>query len=346
MQAPHGRPPAVCVFLSLDGAVFAESEAQVVTRCLITGASGFIGSALTNALQQAPGYQLKLVGRQLKALPQEPHLQAIKIDAINGGTEWAAAVENIDVVVHAAARVHVMQETAQDALAAFRSTNTEGTLRLALQAADAGVHRFVFLSSIGVLGNGGNTVYTEQSDPTPTTPYAVSKCEAEDGLRKIAEHTGMEVVIIRPPLVYGPRAPGNFGRLANLVQRGTPLPLGGVQNLRSLVSIENLVDFIKTCMLHPAAGNQTFLVSDGDDLSTPALVRRMARAMGTNAPLFKLPLPVLHLAASLVGKRSMLQQLTGSLQVDCRKANTRLGWTAPYSVDESLRRTFQKPTTP
>jgi nucleoside-diphosphate-sugar epimerase len=243
-------------------------------------------------------------------------------------------------VIHLAARVHIMRDSADDPLTEFRRVNTEGTLHLARQATEAGVRRFIFLSTIGV--NGDSTlrgkVFASTGTPTPHDPYSMSKYEAEIGLHSIARSTGMEVVIIRPPLVYGTNAPGNFGKLARLVAKSLPLPLGSINNLRSFVGIDNLVDFIVTCLEHPAAANETFLVSDGEDLSTPDLIRRMARAMNRPARLLPVPKSVLMAGATILGKRDMAQRLCGSLQVDISKARSLLGWVPPVSVDEGLRR--------
>jgi nucleoside-diphosphate-sugar epimerase len=234
-----------------------------------------------------------------------------------------------------------MKEEALDPLVEFRSVNVEGTLRLARQAAEAGVRRFIFISSIGV--NGGDTFahpFAAEDNVAPHTPYAISKHEAEVGLRALADNTKMEIVIIRPPLVYGPNAPGNFLSLMNWLMSGIPLPLGAViENRRSFVFIDNLVDLIVTCLDHPAAANQTFLVSDGESLSTAALLRRMGEALGRPARLIQVPVPLLQMGAALLGKRDMAQRLCGSLEVDIGKTRELLGWTPPISVDEGLRRT-------
>jgi len=241
--------------------------------------------------------------------------------------------------VHCAARVHVMADTAANPLAEFRRVNVQGTLNLARQAAAAGVRRFAFVSSIGV--NGAETFglpFSAQDVAAPHSPYAVSKYEAELGLQALAAETGMEVVIIRPPLVYGLGAPGNFGSLIRWLRRGVPLPLGAIHNQRSLVSLDNLVDLIVTCLTHPAAINQTFLVSDGEDVSTTELLRRMGQALGRPARLVPVPVSWLKLAAKLVGKPDVAQRLCGSLQVDIEKTRRLLGWTPPLSLDQGLKR--------
>jgi len=232
-----------------------------------------------------------------------------------------------------------MKDPLFDPLTEFRKVNTAGTLTLARQAAEAGVRRFVFISSIGVNGNQSIKPFNEQDTPAPHDLYAISKFEAEQGLWGIQQDTGMEVVVIRPPLVYGPNAPGNFGALMRVVQRGWPLPLGAVHNQRSLVALDNLVDFVITCLDHPAAANQIFLVSDGEDLSTTELLRRVAHALGRPARLIPVPVSLLAAGAALLGRRDMAQRLCGSLQVDISKTQTLLGWNPPISVDEGLRRT-------
>lgn len=234
----------------------------------------------------------------------------------------------------------MMKDSASDPLLAFRTVNVEGTLNLARQAVAAGVKQFVFISSIGV--NGVQTPigkpFSEADQPNPHNAYALSKWEAEQGLRHIAVETGLAVVIIRPPLVYGCNAPGNFGALMRAVQRGWPLPLGAVHNHRSLVALSNLVDFIVTCISHPQAANQTFLVSDGQDLSTTELVRGMAQAAGVPARLLPVPVWALQAGAKLLGKVDAVQRLCGNLQVDISKARNLLGWVPPVSVEDGLRR--------
>ena len=259
---------------------------------------------------------------------------------IDGATDWSLVLEGVDMVIHLAARAHVMHDTETDPLTAFRVVNLQGTLNLARQAAASGVKRFVFISSVKV--NGESTepghAFSEADAPNPQDAYGQSKHEAEQGLRQIAYDTGMEVVIIRPPLVYGPRVKANFAALMRAVQRGWPLPLGAVHNQRSLVALDNLVDLIVTCITHPQAANQTFLLSDGEDLSTPDLIRRMARAMNRPARLLPVPVWALQAGALLLGKGDAVQRLCGNLQVDISKSRTLLGWNPPVSVDEGLRR--------
>jgi nucleoside-diphosphate-sugar epimerase len=234
----------------------------------------------------------------------------------------------------------MLDDRAERPLEVFRAINTAGTVRLAQQAAEMGIRRFVFLSSIGVNGVRSTRPFTEADAPAPQEPYAVSKLEAEHALMQIAEKTGMEVVILRPPLVYGPDAPGNFGRLLGAVRRGLPLPLGAVtHNRRTLVALDNLVDLIVTCVTHPAAANQIFLAGDSEDLSTADLLRRLAQALAVPLRLLPVPVWLLSATATMLGKRAMIDRLCGSLQVDISKARELLGWSPPLSVDEALRRT-------
>jgi len=305
---------------------------------LITGASGFIGSCLLPCLSKEE-FAVRAVVRDLTD-GLFKGVQYVRIDDFNSENDWGQSLYGVDSVVHLAARAHVLRDRAVDPLAEFRLVNVEGTLNLARQAALAGVRRFVFISSIGV--NGAETFdfpYTSDDQPAPHSPYAVSKYEAEVGLKKIACETGMDVVIIRPPLVYGPSAPGNFGSLVSWLLRGVPLPLGAVHNMRSFISLDNLVDLIVTCLNHPAAANQTFLVSDGEDLSTTELLQRMGRALGKPARLIPVPVGVMKVVANLLGKGDVAQRLFGSLQVDSSKARDLLGWKPVVTVDEALQQT-------
>lgn len=306
---------------------------------LVTGATGFVGSALVQALSARSG--IKVIGavrNRAAALPGE--VASVPIHNLGPEQDWWAALQGVEVVVHLAARVHVMTDRAANPLTEFRRTNVSGTLRLARQAAQAGVRRFVFISSVGV--NGGETFsrpFSASDQPAPHTPYAVSKYEAELALSELAEETGMEVVTLRPPLVYGPNAPGNFATLMKALIKGIPLPLGAVtENQRSFVALDNLVDLVITCLDHPAAANQTFLVSDGEDLSTAELLRRLGSAMGRPARLLPVPVGVLALGANLLGKPEIFQSLCGSLQVDMSRTRELLGWCPPIGVDEGLKR--------
>jgi len=312
-----------------------------MTTVLVTGANGFVGRALCAELARRK-YGVRGVVRDLSR-SAGLHCKLAVMGDIGPAVDWSAVLDGVDTFVHLAARVHVMQDSAADPLAEFRKVNVDGTLNLARQAAAAGVGRFTFISSIKVNGEGAplGRPYTADDAPAPEDPYGVSKREAEDGLRQLAVETGMEVVIIRPPLVYGPGVKANFHALLRAVARGIPMPLGAIHNRRSLVALDNLVDLIITCIDHPAAANQTFLVSDGEDLSTPELIRRMARALGRPARLIPVPTAVLMAGATLLGKREVAARLCGSLQVNITKARKVLGWTPPVSVDEGLRRTAE-----
>ncbi|HEY3044907.1 MAG TPA: SDR family oxidoreductase [Vicinamibacterales bacterium] len=307
-------------------------------RILVTGATGFVGTALLRQLiADGRSVARATVRLEANALPAGiERVVAGDLDDLNRGADWRPALAGMDAVVHLAARVHVMREAVDDPLTAFRRINVAATLALARQAAAAGVRRFVYLSSIKVNGEAG--VYTDHDPPAPADAYGISKHEAELGLRQLAHDTGLEVVIIRPPLVYGPGVRANFLSLMRAVARGIPLPLGAVHNRRSLVALGNLVDFIMICLEHPAAANELFLVSDGEDLSTTDLIRRLARAMDRPARLIPVPSPLLMAAATLLGKRDVATRLLGSLQVDISKARRVLHWAPPISVDEGLKR--------
>ncbi|MEZ7911441.1 MAG: SDR family oxidoreductase [Propionivibrio sp.] len=308
---------------------------------LVTGASGFVGRPLVRRLVERGSVRVTMRRPLPEKLPEG-------VDVVRGelatDQEWSGALSGVDKVVHCAARVHVMNDQAADPLTEFRRVNVDGTMRLALQAAQAGVKRFVFLSSIKVNGEATQPGYPFLADqpPAPEDPYGISKREAEEGLRTLAQETGMEVVIIRPPLVYGPGVKANFLAMMRWLKRGIPLPLGAVtENRRSLVALDNLVDLIVTCLDHPAAANQTFLVSDAESLSTAALLRRMGDAIGRPTRLIPVPVPMLQLGAGLLGKRGMAQRLCGSLEVDISKTRDLLGWAPSISVDEGLRQTAE-----
>ncbi|RCW73918.1 UDP-glucose 4-epimerase family protein [Pseudorhodoferax soli] len=307
---------------------------------LVTGASGFIGSALArHAALTAAGLTWRLALRAGFA----ERAQFVESPDLSGAADWREAVRGCHAVVHAAARVHVVRDRNSDPLALYRAANTEGTLQLARQAAQEGVGRFIFLSSVKVHGEASTPgrAFTEQVAPMPADPYGTSKHEAELGLATIARQTGMDIVIIRPPLVYGPGAKANFAALVHAVEHGWPLPLRAIQNRRSLVALDNLIDFILVCLRHPGAANQTFLVSDGEDLSTPCLLRRLGAAMGRPARLWPMPPALLCAGAAMLGRRAAAERLCGTLQVDITKARTLLGWSPPVTVDEGLRRAIQ-----
>jgi nucleoside-diphosphate-sugar epimerase len=307
---------------------------------LVTGASGFVGRALLGALAER--------GRPARAALRRPDggaalpagTDAAVVGEIDGTTDWASALRGVDVVVHLAARVHMMRDDAADPLAEYRRVNTAGTERLARDAARAGVRRMVFVSSVKVHGEGGGPAPLRASDaPAPADPYGVSKAEAEEALHRVAAETGMEVVVLRPPLVYGPGVGANFLSLFRAVDRGLPLPLGRVRNRRSLVFVGNLADAILRAADHPDAAGRTFLVSDGEPVSTPALIRAVARALGRRPRLLPVPVALLHAAGAATGRGPAVSRLTGSLEVDSAPIRDTLAWTPPATLDEGLAAT-------
>jgi len=302
---------------------------------LITGADGFLGSAILAALK-AKGVPVR---GAVRSLAKEHN---VAIGNIGPDTNWLPALKGVDTVVHTAARVHIMDDKASDPLSVFRSVNVEGTRRLAEQSIQSGVRRFIFISSIKV--NGETTdldVFTPFDPPHPEDAYSQSKWEAEQALHKIADNTGLEVVIIRPPLVYGPGVKANFLTMMRYLHKGLPLPLGAIHNKRSLVALDNLVDLIMVCIDHPAAANQTFLVSDDEDLSTTELLQRISIALGKPSRLLPITAGLLKTGAALLGKKKMAQRLLGSLQIDITNTKNILNWTPPISVDEALRKTAE-----
>lgn len=308
-----------------------------MTRVLITGASGFIGSALLSRLAADRGFVVRAASRRHEWRPPGGVL-TVHVNGQATDTDWKSAIDGINVVIHTAARVHVTKDRALDPLSEFRHVNVDGSMNLARQAAAAGVRRFLFVSSIKVNGEATlpGSPFTADDAPAPVDPYGISKHEAESGLYRLGVETGMEIVVIRPPLVYGPGVKGNFLALMHWLSRGIPLPLASIRNRRSLVALKTLTDLIVTCIRHPAAANQTFLVSDGEDLSTPDLILRLAQAMGRPARLFPFPSALLHAGASLFGRRDAAQRLCGSLQVDISKTRNVLGWTPSIDIDGGL----------
>lgn len=313
-----------------------------MSNVLLTGSTGFLGASLLERLALEGNHHLTVSVRML--IDKLPNIsQLFIVPDLDEATSWRLAVEGRDIVVHCAARVHVMDDQSSYQLAEFRKINVGGTLNLAHQAAAAGVRRFIFISSIKVNGEGTalGTPYLADAQPAAADPYGISKMEAEHGLRALAAATGMEVVIIRPVLVYGPGVKANFLSMMRWLHRGLPLPFGAIDNRRSLVALDNLIDLIVTCIDHPAAANQTFLVSDGEDLSTTELLCRMGAALGKPARLLPVPSCLLEAGAAIFGKRALAQRLCGSLQVDISKTRELLGWTPPVSVDEALRKTAE-----
>jgi len=309
---------------------------------LVTGATGFIGSALVSILSGKEGFEsFAAVRSQQSGLPAT--IQTIQVGDLNADTNWELALKNIQVVVHAAARVHVMKDAKTDPLGEYRKTNVAGTLNLARQAIESGVKRFIFISSIKVNGEAteqGNP-YTASDEPQPKDPYGISKLEAEQGLFELARGSSMGVVIIRPPLVYGPGVKANFHSMMRWLDRGIPLPLGAIRNKRSLVALDNLVDLIVTCIDHPAAANQVFLAGDGEDLSTTELLERLSMALGRPARLIPIPARIIEIGAALLGKGDIAQRICGSLQIDISRTRDLLDWQPPVTVDEALHKTAE-----
>ena len=310
-------------------------------RVFLTGASGFVGSAVLRRLLAEGMPTVATLRGNSPSLPAA--VQAVRFESFEEASQWGEALRGCDTVIHCAARVHVMNDTEADPLAAFRRVNVHGTLNLARQAVAAGVKRFIFVSSIKVNGEGTapGQPYTADDRPQPQDPYGISKMEAEAELQALAKASGLEVVIIRPVLVYGPGVKANFEAMMRWLNKGVPLPFGAIDNRRSLVALDNLVDLIVTCVDHPAAANQVFLVSDGEDLSTTALLRRMGQALGVPPRLLPIPAWVLSGGASLLGRTALSKRLCGSLQVDIEKTRRVLSWQPPVSVDAALRATAQ-----
>jgi UDP-4-keto-D-QuiNAc 4-reductase len=306
---------------------------------LVTGATGYVGSALAARLAAA-GVKLRTASRRHPgASLNAPHFS---LPEMPGPADWRAATEGAGAVIHCAARAHVLRETEAAPLEAFRRVNTRMTLELARAAHEAGVRRFVFVSSIGVCG--GETFgkpFDHDSPAHPHSLYAVAKSEAETGLRRLGDETGLEVVIVRPPLVYGPDAAGNFARLVRLVDKGLPLPFAGLANRRSLVGLENLVDFLRVCTAHPRAPEITHAVCDGPALSTAELVRAIARALDRPARLVPFPAFLLRKLLEAAGRGGMAQQLFGSLEIDSSASREMLSWSPPSSMADEMNRVAQ-----
>ena len=307
---------------------------------LVTGAKGFVGQSLVNNLLNNKKHEVVAGVRQIPSNMLDCEYRLIS--NLENNPILTNVFKDIDVVIHSAARVHIMDDKSADPLTEFRKVNVEGTLNLARQAVEAGVKRFIFISSIKVNGEGTELgkPYTEDSKPNPIDPYGISKYEAEQGLLALAETTSLEVVIIRPTLVYGENVKGNFHSLMKWTYKGVPLPIGGIkQNLRSLVSVDNLVDFIVNCIEHKNAKNEVFLISDDDDISTADLLEGISQGLGVKNKALNIPAKFINTAASAIGKSGVAQRLSGSLQVDISKAKTLLGWHPKYSTSESIQKT-------
>ncbi len=309
-------------------------------RILITGASGFVGK---NVCIQAKKCGFTVRSALRKFSQELIDSEQVVVGEINSTTDWGAALHEVDIVIHLAARVHVMHENAKDPLVAFRKVNVEGTENLVRAAALSGLKRLVFVSSIKVNGDKtfGPTRYDEENEPSPKDPYGISKWEAENALHRVAAETGIEVVTVRPPLVYGAEVKGNFIQMLNMLTKNIPLPLAAVKNMRSMIYVGNLVDALILCATHPAAVGQTYLVSDGEDISTSDLLLRLGSALDTPARLFFCPESLLRLGGKITGKSDQVERLLGSLQVDSGKIRRELNWAPPYTLQQGLQETAQ-----
>lgn len=309
-------------------------------KVLITGANGFVGRALVQKFSELPLYEITLVLRSLGAY-KDSEYTIFKIDNLDSAVNFSYALKNVEVVVHIAARAHILKEDSSNPLEEFNKINVDGTLNLAKQALNNGVKRFIFISTIGVYGSKSVRPFTEQNSVEPENDYARSKLQAEEQLKKLVNGTSMDLVILRPPLVYGANAPGNFGKIFNLVTKNIPLPFGSVHNKRSMVYVENLVDFIIHCVDHPAAANQTFLVSDNDDISLTRLITTIRKCAGMPKLLLPVPVFLFKLAGKLTGKQAVVDRLVGDLQVDSSKARTLLNWQPPFTFEEGIAATVK-----
>jgi nucleoside-diphosphate-sugar epimerase len=306
---------------------------------LVTGSSGFVGQALTKILLHT-GHDVRGVARTSTKGLAEPNFEFVPIDDFSKVANWQTLLANVDTIVHTIARVHIMDDKVINPLDEFRKLNVQATINLAAQAAAKGVKRFVFISSIKV--NGESTQdekpFLETDNTVPSDPYGLSKLEAEQGLLAIAEQTKMEVVIIRPPLIYGPEVKANFANMMRWVKLGVPLPFGNVGNKRSLIALENLIDFIIRCIEHPRAANEIFLISDGQAVSTTELMQKVAKAFGKKERLIPIPVSLMKFTASLLGKQALAIRLFGSLEVDSTKARNLLDWQPVITIDEQLKK--------
>ncbi|MCX5668688.1 MAG: SDR family oxidoreductase [Candidatus Omnitrophica bacterium] len=321
-------------------------------RVLVTGANGFIGRSLCVTLKKRGHFVQGAVRNHVHDVSGVD--ECIPVEDINELTDWQQALAGVDTVIHLAARVHVMNDSAANPIEVFRKVNVLGTERLARMAAKAGVKRFIFISSVKVNGEGFRDcfgasrlamtqgAYTEKDIPAPQDTYAVSKLEAENILKKVADETGLQVVVLRLPLVYGSGVKANFKSLIKLASSGLPLPFKGVNNRRSFLYIGNLADAISTCITHPLAAGETFMVSDGQDVSTPDLIKMIACAMKKKAVLFFFPLGILKMLCKITGKTEELEKLTGTLLVDSSKIRNLLGWKPPFTMEEGIKKTVKE----
>ncbi|HWH88318.1 MAG TPA: SDR family oxidoreductase [Pseudomonas sp.] len=307
-------------------------------KILVTGATGFLGRFLVEHFCSSPDTIVVAPLRNIDVkLPD--NVTVTHIPDINNNTDWRKSLSGVHVVVHAAARVHVMDEEPLQSIEKFRKINVQGTLRLAREAAEAGVKRFIYISSIKVNGESTsiNDAFTAYDTPHPSDAYGISKCEAEQQLMQLAQTGAIEVVVIRPVLIYGPGVGANFHQMLQWLIKGIPLPFGSVNNSRSLVFVKNVVDLVSTCIDHPRAANEVFLVSDDEDVSTTQLMRRLLNSLGTKTRLIPVPVKMLTLLADLVGRGTVAQRLLGSLKVDIQKNRRLLGWRPPYTLNDGLQ---------
>lgn len=313
---------------------------------LITGGTGLVGEAVIKRLEnECPSWKLVVTLRNKKdSAHWNKRHTIIEIGDLSPTLDWSVPLTNISVVIHCAGLAHIPYSSDTNQISSFRSINVEGTLRLATQAAISGVKRFIFISSVKVNGESTlpNLPFSELDIPSPMDSYGQSKMEAETLLRELSETTGMEVVIIRPPLVYGPKVKANFSALIKLVASGWPLPLGSIENRRSFIAIDNLVDFIFTCISHPGAANNVFLISDGYDLSTTELVIKIAQAMGVRARLIPIPIRALRVFGKIIGRQAEISRICNNLQVNISKAKLLVGWTPVVSIDQGLIKLFSQ----
>lgn len=308
-------------------------------KFLVTGATGFVGNVLCNRLLSDGMYVRGTLLESESPRSLVSGVEQVVTEPLSSDTPWHHALSDVDTIIHLAARVHIMDDPSADPLTEFRKVNVEGTAQLAREAVKAGVRRLVYISSIKVNGEESTIPYTPGSPPNPSDPYGISKWEAEQALRKIEAETGLEVVVVRPTLVYGPGVKANFLNMMKIICRGIPLPLASVSNKRSLIYIGNLVDALLSCAVHPAAAGKTYLVSDGEDVSTPELLCRTANALGVPARLFPCPVTLIKLIGEFTGKKQVVNRLTGSLTVDSSKISQELGWKPPFAMEDGLRNT-------
>lgn len=315
---------------------------QIKRAVLVTGANGFVGRGLCERLIR-DGWQVQGAVRKPDGLRElASGVQGLAVGDIETATDWSEALKGVEAVIHLAARVHIMHDAVKDQLTEYRKANTEGTLRLAQMAVRAGIKRFVYISSVKVHGEVTmDNPFSETDILSPKDPYAISKLEAEQALGRIAQENGLEVVVLRPPLVYGPGVRANFLQLMKIVDRGIPLPLKGIENKRSMIYLGNLADAIVACLVHPNAAGKVFLVGDKETVSTAELITRIADILGKPPHLFAIPKRFLKLAAAVFKKTAVVDRLIGSLAVDSTNIRRMLGWHPPFSMDEGLRRTVQ-----